>query len=178
MPNTGLGLIHIYYGDGKGKTSAALGLAIRSAGNGYKVLINRFLKNSNSCELPILKNIPGITVTGSEKDFGFFFSMSPDAKNEASTYYTNQLKDAFKKAIDEKFNVLILDEINVAVNLGLIDEALLLELIRNKPSNMELIMTGRDPSKAMIELADYVSEIKNIKHPFEKGITSRLGIEE
>lgn len=69
MPNTGLGLIHIYYGDGKGKTSAALGLAIRSAGNGYKVLINRFLKNSNSCELPILKNIPGITVTGSEKDF-------------------------------------------------------------------------------------------------------------
>ena len=104
--------------------------------------------------------------------------MSPDAKNEASNYYTNQLKDAFKKAIDETFNVLILDEINVAVNLGLIDEALLLELIRNKPSNMELIMTGRDPSKAMIELADYVSEIKNIKHPFEKGITSRLGIEE
>lgn len=171
-----LGLIHIYCGDGKGKTTAATGLAIRAAGSGYKVLISRFLKNNLSGELNILKTIPNICVTGSEKDFGFFFNMSENEKNDARQYFSSQLIQSFEHS--KNYDLLILDEINVSVDLKLIDESLLVRLIQNKPKHLEVILTGRNPSDSIIALADYISEIKCIKHPFDRGITSRKGIEE
>lgn len=171
-----LGLIHIYCGDGKGKTTAATGLAIRAAGSGYKVLINRFLKNNLSGELNILNTISNICVTGSEKDFGFFYNMSDREKSEACRYFSSQLIQAFEDA--KNFDMLILDEINVAVDLNIIDETLLLKLLKNKPEHLEVILTGRNPSDSMTAMADYVSEIKCVKHPFDKGLSSRKGIEE
>ena len=173
-----LGLIHIYCGDGKGKTTAATGLAIRAAGNNLKVLISRFLKNDYSSELSILNAIKNIKVNCSKKDFGFFFNMTDKEKVEASIYYSEQLKSIFNEAFEQNYDVLILDEINVAISLGLVDENLLIELINTKPEHLELILTGRNPTKKLISMADYVSEIQCIKHPYEKGIQARKGIEE
>ena len=171
-----LGLIHVYCGDGKGKTTASLGLAIRCAGSGFKVLISRFLKNNLSGELNILNTIPNICVMGSEKDFGFFFNMSESKKKDAREYFTTQLIQTFEASKD--YDLLILDEINAAVELELIDEELLISLIMNKPEHLETVLTGRNPSDSIVAMADYVSEIKCVKHPFDKGITSRKGIEE
>lgn len=171
-----LGLIHIYHGDGKGKSTAAVGLAVRAAGAGYKVLISRFLKNQQSGELNILKTIPNICITGSEKDFGFFFQMSEQEKQSAAEFFTEQLKTAFELAAD--YDMLILDEINVAVDLKLVEESVLTDCIEHKPKQLELVLTGRNPTDTLISLADYVSEIKCIRHPFGKGIPSRKGIEE
>lgn len=174
MNNT-FGLIHVYYGDGKGKTTAATGLAIRAAGSGNKVLINRFLKNSHSGELNILNQINNISVTGSEKAFGFSFNMTDDEKKEAAIYYTNQLHSVFKAAGD--YDLLILDEINVAVDLGYVEESVLINYIKEKPEHLEVVLTGRNPSANILAMADYASEIKSIKHPYEKGVPARTGIE-
>ena len=175
MKNNNLGLIHIYCGDGKGKTTAATGLALRCAGAGYKVLISRFLKNDNSCELSILNQISNITVVQTKKEFGFFSSMSEEQIIEASEYYSEQLKNAFIDS--EYYDMLFLDEINVAVSLGLISEDLLIDLISHKKDNLELVLTGRNPSERVTSLADYVSEIKCIRHPYNQGVTARIGIE-
>lgn len=174
--NNKTGYIHIYYGDGKGKTTSAIGLAIRAAGAGYRIYISRFLKNDKSSELNILQSISNIHVSGSEKDFGFFFHMSEETKKEAKEFFTFQLTNAFQQS--KEYDMLILDEINVAVDLGLVDESLLINYMQNKPKHLELILTGRNPSKKMLSLADYASEIKCQKHPFNKGISSRTGIEE
>lgn len=176
--NNEFGLIHIYCGDGKGKTSAATGLAIRAAGRRNRVLISRFLKNNDSGELEILNSLENIVVTGSEKNFDFTFNMSDREKSLASDFFTNQLIQAFKQAESESFDMLILDEINIMTSLNLIDEKLLLNLISSKPEHLELILTGRNPSPSLINIADYVSDIQCIKHPFNKGIMSRKGIEE
>ncbi len=173
-----LGLIHIYCGAGKGKSTAATGLAIRAAGAGYRVLIARFLKNDASSELNILKTIPGIRVIETPKDFGFIWNMSENEKEEAAAYYTRMLTDAMQTASNDNYDMLILDEINVAADLNLVSEELLIRFAKKKPDHLELVLTGRNPGPALLELADYVSEIHCVKHPYEKGICSRIGIEE
>ena len=169
------GLIHIYCGDGKGKTSAALGLAVRAAGSGLKVLAARFLKNDRSGEVPVLEQISGIQVLSCEKSFGFSWTMTPQEKQEAGEYYTGLLRRAFDLGAD--LDVLVLDEICGAVSLGFIDEKVLLDALSRKPKGLEVVMTGRIPSEALLELADYVTEMKALKHPYEKGIEARAGIE-
>ncbi|MCI8667942.1 MAG: cob(I)yrinic acid a,c-diamide adenosyltransferase [Lachnospiraceae bacterium] len=176
--NQNLGLIHIYCGDGKGKTTAATGLAIRMAGAGYRILIARFLKNEASSELNILKTIPGINVIETFRDFGFIWNMSKSEKEEAAAFYTRLLTDAMQTASNDNYNMLILDEINVAIDLKLVPEELMIQFVKKKPAHLELVLTGRNPRPALLELADYVSEIHSVKHPFEKGICSRIGIEE
>lgn len=173
-----LGLIHIYCGDGKGKTTTATGLAVRMAGAGFRVLIARFLKNDASSELNILNTIPGIDVIQTPKDFGFIWNMSKSEKEEAAAFYTQLLKSSLQSASDDNYNMLILDEINVAIDLKLVSEELLIQTIKKKPARLELVLTGRNPHPALLELADYVSEIHCVKHPFEKGINARIGIEE
>ncbi len=173
-----LGLIQIYCGDGKGKTTAALGLAIRMAGAGFRVLIARFLKNDDSNELKILEIIPNIDVINTAKDFGFIWNMSEQEKEDAAACYTRLLTDSMDTAADKGYDMLILDEINVAVDLNLVKEDLLIQVIKNKPAHLELVLTGRNPSSSLLDLADYVSDIHCIKHPFETGILARTGIEE
>lgn len=171
------GLIHIYYGDGKGKTSMAIGQSIRSAGAGAKVLFVRFLKNNSSSELNILKQIPSIEINEIEKDFGFFFNMNEIQKKEAVSYYTHMFLQTIEKIKTNSYDLLVLDEINVATNLSLINEKLVSDFLTEKPENLEVILTGRDPSETLIDLSDYASKICKIKHPFDQGIQARQGIE-
>lgn len=173
-----LGLIHIYCGDGKGKTTAASGLALRMAGANFRVLIARFLKNDDSSELNILNTLPGIDVIQTPKDFGFIWNMSDVEKIEAGNYYSQLLINSMNTASEQDYNMLILDEINVAVDLDFVKEELLLQIINQKPKNLELVLTGRNPKPSILEVADYVSDIHCVKHPFEKGISSRTGIED
>ncbi len=173
------GLIHIYTGEGKGKTTAGLGLCLRAAGSGLKVLIARFLKTNNSAELTALEHFDNVELVPNEKSFGFSktWKDDPEKKALAKEYYSAMLDAALRQAVNGYYDVLMLDEIIASVRLGVVDTEQLLEFLKNKPDNLEVIMTGRDPIPELIELADYVSEIKKIKHPFDQGIIARKGIE-
>ncbi|WP_124067568.1 cob(I)yrinic acid a,c-diamide adenosyltransferase [Clostridium sp. E02] len=169
--------VHIYCGDGKGKTTAAIGLAVRAFGSGKKVLITRFLKTDHSGEVAALANLSGITVTPCERSFGFFTKMSEQQKKEAAVYYSDLLHGTFLKVKEENYDMLVLDEIMAVCNYGLVDENIVLEFLSHRQDGLEVVMTGRNPSSQLIESADYVSEIKKIKHPYDDGIQARKGIE-
>lgn len=169
------GLVHIYCGDGKGKTSAAIGLAVRAAGRGKKVLISRFLKTDNSGEVMILKEIPGITVLPCEKSFGFLFRMNEEQKKEAASYYQEQFEKTVKMA--ERYDLLILDEMMASISGKMVPEERVLQFLQEKPENLEVVLTGRNPSDRLKEEADYISEILAVRHPYEQGIPAREGIE-
>ena len=171
------GCVHIYCGDGKGKTSAAVGLAVRAAGRGKRVLIVRFLKTDNSGEVEVLRTIPGITVTPCDRTFGFVFRMNEQQKREAAEYFQKRFETAVREAVDGKFDMLILDEIMASCNYGMVSEDDVAEFLKTRPETMEVVLTGRDPSECLISLSDYVSEIKMIKHPYTQGIEAREGIE-
>lgn len=171
------GLIHIYCGDGKGKTTAAIGQAVRAAGRGKKVLAARFLKTDDSGEVSVLQNISGITVIPCDRTFGFVFRMKEEEKAEAAQYFTERFRKSIRQAIDGGCDMLILDEIMASCNYGMVPEEEVIAFLKNKPEKLEVIMTGRGPSEELMELADYVTEMKMVKHPFTKGIPAREGIE-
>ncbi len=171
------GLIHLYYGDGKGKTTAALGLAVRAAGSGFQVVLVQFLKNHNTGELAILDTIPNINVLRGKEGVSFSFTMTEEEKRKTRLVHDENLKKAIELVVSGNGDMLILNEAIGASSRGLIDKELLYTFVRNKPEKLELIMTGRNPAQWMIDCADYVSEIKKVKHPYEKGIPARTGIE-
>ena len=168
------GLIHIYCGDGKGKTTAAVGLCVRASGRGKKCLWTSFLKDYDSGEF--VGTFP-FTLYQGEPVRQFVFTMSEEQKKATADEHTQRLKDVFEKASKEGFDLLVLDESIASCNLGLIPTDLLVQLLREKPTHLEVVMTGRDPKAELVELADYVSEIRPIKHPYDNGIPSREGIE-
>lgn len=171
------GLIHIYCGDGKGKTSAAVGLAVRAAGTGMRVLVVRFMKNEHSGEIKALEYIPGIELIHPEKTFGFMKYLSEEEKAE---FYriSEALWDRTEKAVQEKsYDVLVVDEFMAAYGYGLIPREKAVRFLKNKPEGLEVVLTGRNPAEEILELADYVSEIRKEKHPFDRGIPARKGIE-
>lgn len=169
--------VHIYCGDGKGKTTAAIGLAVRAAGCGRRVLITRFLKTDHSGEVEALKKIPEITVTPCEKSFGFFSNMTDSQKKEAALWYTSLLESTLKKAVEESYDLLILDEIMAVSNFHLVDETVVQDFLKHRPDHLEVVLTGRSTSPALQSLSDYVSEIQKIKHPYDQGLPAREGIE-
>ena len=171
------GLIHIYCGDGKGKTTAATGLAVRAAGRGKRVVIARFLKTDDSGEVPVLKQIPGITVIPCTKTFGFYFRMTEEQKKEAAVYYSGLLEQAWQTAKEQKAGLLVLDEIMAVMKYEIISVDEMLEFLKNISEEVEVVLTGRNPAPRLVEAADYVSEIRKIKHPYDKGVTARKGIE-
>ncbi len=171
------GLIHIYEGDGKGKTSAGVGLAVRCAGSGQKVLYTQFLKSGSSCELNILDQIDTICVERCEEKFGFVFQMSPETKEKAKCCYTEHLRKIIRQAKEGGYRLLVMDEMIASYNLEMIDREELLCFLKNKPEELEVVLTGRDPAPELVELADYVSRVQKIKHPFDQGIPARRGIE-
>ena len=173
------GLIHIYTGEGKGKTTAAIGLSIRFAGNGGNVLFTQFLKDDKSSEINILNKIDNITFLASGKNFGFTRSMTPEIKKLAKAHFSSHLNKTIEIAVSKSknFNLLVLDEIIAADNSGFVPHEKLISFLKNKPENLEVVLTGRSPSDDIISLADYVSEIKKIKHPYDKKIQARAGIE-
>ncbi len=170
------GLIHVYCGDGKGKTTAAMGLALRAAGSGKKVIVMQFSKDGKSSELVSLNRVPGVEVIPQTRTFGFTWTLSEEEKAEAAVYYSGLLEKAFEAA-ENGCGLLVLDEAMSACANGFIKETRLLELLRQKPEELEVVLTGRGPSAQLLELADYVTEMCKRKHPFEKGVPARKGIE-
>ena len=171
------GLIHIYCGDGKGKTTAATGLAIRGAGHLMKVIFVQFMKDGTSNELKILNDIDNIDVMVCKKHLGFSWNMDDETKKSAREEYTKLFENSIEEAIKNEADMIIFDEIVSAVQCNFISKDKVFKFLNEKPEKLEVILTGRNPSKELIEKADYVSEIKKIKHPFDSGIGSRIGIE-
>ena len=173
----GTGLIHIYYGNGKGKTTTGMGLITRAAGYGCKVLLYQFMKNNQTSERKILEQVPNITIENGREQVKFSFQMTPEEKAEARKFYEEEFKRITQKAEKEQYDVLFMDETIYTVSAGLLDEQLVLKFLREKREDLEVILTGNTPSEDMIQLADYVSEIRMIKHPYQKGQPARKGIE-
>ena len=141
------------------------------------MVIARFLKTDDSGEVFVLKQIPGIILIPCTKTFGFYFRMTEEQKKEAAVYYSGLLEQAWQMAEEQNAGLLVLDEIMAVCNYGLVKEKRLLELLKSKPENLEVVLTGRGPSKALLDRADYVSEIMKRKHPFDQGTGAREGIE-
>lgn len=172
-----MGLMHIYCGDGKGKTTAALGLAVRAAGAGMRVHIIQLLKGSDTAELSVLRNIPGITLERCEKNYGFVWNMSDDDKARITECHNSMLEKGYSMVRSGEVDMLIIDEFNAAYRHGILDRAKAERFLTEKPGNAELVITGREPAEIFVDCADYVSEIKCVKHPYSKGINARRGIE-
>lgn len=171
------GLIHIYCGNGKGKTTACLGLTIRCAGHGNKVLFVQFLKSRPTGELNSLELLPNIEVLRGKETKKFTFQMTAEEKQEVLREHEQLFAKIQTKLAEENVQLLVLDEIIGACNTDVFDENQLLDFLKTKPQRLEVVLSGRDPSPELLELADYVSEICKRKHPFDKGIPARSGIE-
>ena len=168
------GYIHVYTGDGKGKTTAALGLAIRAVGAGLKVYIAQFLKHGDYSEIKGLDRFSD-TITVEQFGCGRFIKGRPSKEDVAAA--RQGLKKVKTILAAGKYSVVILDEANVAVSLNLFSENELLEILDHRPNNVEIIITGRGAAPGIIEAADLVTEMKEIKHYFKKGVKARIGIE-
>ncbi len=164
-------MLHIYCGDGKGKTTAALGLAVRAAGAGLRVHIVQLMKGSPTSELAALARIPGISVARCDRDYGFSWKMSERDKSEITECHNRLMGEAFSLGAD----MVILDEFNSAYANGLLDREAAEKLIGEAAA--EIVLTGRDPDPRFLEKADYISEIQCVRHPYERGVTARKGIE-
>lgn len=166
---------HLYTGDGKGKTTSAIGLLIRASGSGKRVLFFQFLKDNNSNERDIIKRLKNVNIMDGPKHLNEIWNFSEDKIKEMSPYYENKLSEI--KSLMSDYDMVILDEAIVAINYGYINRNSLIDFIKEFPEGKELVVTGRDADKVIIELFDYVTEMKKIKHPFDKGKKAREGIE-
>ena len=168
------GYIHIYTGNGKGKTTAAIGLAIRAAGANLQVFLAQFIKGKQYSELNTLNRLSDqITV----EQFGlpsFIYGKPSEPDIEAAHYGLERVKSSM---LSGRFDMIIIDEGNVAVTCGLLSKQDILDLIAMKPENLELVITGRGALPEIIEKADIVTEMKAIKHYYDNGVDARIGIE-
>lgn len=174
------GYIQIYTGNGKGKTTASLGLAMRALGRNWKVLLIMFTKGGNDYgELTSFQNLsPEIKNNLTIVQAGLDRIIYDNNKNEDDKKVIQTGWNLAKKAIlNNEYNLIILDEANIAIALGLIDIEDVVEVLKNKPDEMEIVLTGRDANPRVIELAHLVSEIKPLKHYWDTGISARKGIE-
>ncbi len=171
------GLIHIYCGENKGKTTASVGLAVRSFGRGFNVIFSQFLKTSPSGEIKSFEKL-GIEVHRITKPKGFTWEMN----EEELQLLKEEHNKLFKKVTslinsDGDNTILVCDELVGAYVGGHIDKSMVMEFLNNKPKNLEVVLTGRNPSQELLEIADYVTEMKKIKHPIDNGVDARKGIE-
>ena len=171
------GLIHLYTGDGKGKTTAALGLLLRAYGRGRRVVLAQFLKGRDTGELHALEKLPDVTVLRHTGDFGFYKSASEQNKSEIRRRNDAILTEAMRLVNDGLCDLLVLDEICAAYNHGAVDTVLVDRLILHKPTGLELVLTGRNAPPKFMAAADYVTELVKRKHPYDSGIAAREGIE-
>lgn len=174
------GYIQVYTGDGKGKTTASLGLAMRALGRCWKVLIIMFTKGGDDYgELNSFRNLsPEISKNLTIVQAGLDRIVYSTNKNKSDADEIKKGWELAKKAIkNDEYNLIILDEANIAIDLGLIDLDEMLEILKNKPEEMEIVLTGRNARQEIIDIAHLVSEIKPIKHYWDTGIAARKGIE-
>lgn len=170
-------MVHIYYGDGKGKTTAAIGLAVRAAGSRMKVLFVQFLKTEFSGERHTLSHTENISLTFCPLELNFTYNMDTAEKAKASVTFRKIFDDAVTTVLTEKYDMIVLDEIFSAISADMISESAVYEFVTNAPKNIEVVMTGHNPPQKIMELADYITEMKKIKHPYDKGVQARFGIE-
>ncbi len=169
-------MIHLYFGDGKGKTTAAVGLAVRALGQGIPVVFVQFLKSRPVGEVKLLEKLGAIVLRGKATE-GFASRMTEEEKIETKRISNHNFEKALSLCKKKSCVLLVLDEVCAAWNLGLVDRVEIEYLISNKTENMEIVLTGRNPPPVMIEKADYVTEMKKEKHPFDAGVSARRGIE-
>ncbi len=170
------GLVIVYTGPGKGKTTASLGMAIRALGHGMKVLIVQFLKSAEYGEHKVLKKLQGIDLYIGGK--GFCRVCGDNLPfSEHKSFAQNSLSYAYSAVISAKYDMVVLDEINCATSVKLIKVSEVMKLIRNKPENLHLVLTGRGAPKSVVKAADLVSEIIDIKHSYAKGVQAQVGVE-
>ena len=171
------GLIHIYYGYGKGKTTAALGLVLRACGYDMKVVIVQFLKEMRTGELISLENLPNVTVFRGAATAEFTNTMSKDEKDRTTNIHNNNLEKALKLVDEDQCDLLVLDEVLDAYQMGMVDEKLFERIVLNKPKGLELVITGHKKTDWVMKKGDYITEMVSVKHPYSKGIRARKGIE-
>lgn len=166
------GLLHLYWGDGKGKTTAAMGLALRALGSGKRVVIVQFLKGGKSSEIPLLEQL-GAKIYRGKAGQKFVFQM-----NDAEKAATRELQNAnLRAAQQEPADLLILDEAGSAWELDMVDKELLKAVVLERPAEQECVLTAHGAPDWMLEAADYSTEMKCHRHPYQKGIAAREGIE-
>ena len=170
------GLVHIYCGDGKGKTTAAVGLLARAAGSGKRTALVQFLKGGETGEITPLAAL-GVRILRGKGSAPFSFSMTDAQRDAARAVHSAHLLEATAWASAGEVDVLVLDEALGALRRGLLDESALRALVLEKPAALELVLTGRNPPDWLLEAADYVSEFRKEKHPYDVGIPARHGIE-
>lgn len=168
-------MVHIYCGDGKGKTTCAMGLAVRAAGHGRKVAVAQFLKGGNSGERAVLERLPNVVCLPVPEAVKFTFQMNEQEKDE----FRASMTDAFARAVQaaEACDLLVLDELCAAVSTGMVPLEAALAFLDSRPEGLEVVITGRDPDPALLERADYVTEMCKRKHPFDRGVQAREGVE-
>jgi cob(I)alamin adenosyltransferase len=172
------GFVIVYTGKGKGKTTAALGIALRAVGHDYKICMIQFIKGSwHYGEMTSSKRLePEFELIAVGKGFvGILDDKTPLEIHQKIAQEAIQISK--EKILSEKYNIVILDEVNYAVNLGLIDVKDVLELIKVKPQKVTLILTGNHVKQEIIDVADLVTEMREIKHPFQRGIRAKKGID-
>lgn len=170
------GLVIVHTGDGKGKTTAALGLALRAVGQGLRVSMIQFIKGSwKYGELKAPEFLPGFSITPMGKGFVGIGGKEPDPRDiEAAREAFSAAREKVESGTSD---MVILDEVNIAVALGLVRVEELLDLIRVKPAHVHLVLTGRNARPEVIAAADLVTEMKEIKHPYRQGVKAQMGIE-
>ncbi|UCH57582.1 MAG: cob(I)yrinic acid a,c-diamide adenosyltransferase [Candidatus Bathyarchaeota archaeon] len=174
-PRLEFGITQVYTGNGKGKTSAAFGLALRAMGRGLKVYVIQFIKGGfDYGEIHIVDKLPNITLVA----FGRGQFVNLENPEEEDNRLAEEALEHAKKIIEEgEHDIVILDEVNVALAFGLVELEDVIALIRGKPKKVELVLTGRGAPKEIIDAADLVTEMGEVKHPFNRGTKGRKGIE-
>lgn len=198
-------MIQLYTGDGKGKTTAAVGQAVRAVGSGYRVMFCQFMKGGESGELEVLKGLPQVEIYRCEREFPFFNAMTDWDKEEITEIHNEIIRNIIRRfdGLNNTGNIstngsgavglmVVLDEITYPLNWGLIDVSLFKDLVgkmkalyngrsgdsgEESLSRIELVLTGREPDRFILENADYITEMKKLRHPFDWGIQARKGIE-
>lgn len=169
------GLLHIYCGDGKGKTTAAVGLTVRAAGAGIPVVFAQFFKSGGSSEVKILRQIANVHTIHCQTVHGRFSNMTDAQRQQARADYRALLETTLELA--QNAGLLVLDEAVSACNHGILDEERLTQWLSGRPDGLEVVLTGRNPSDRLLGLADYVTEMKKLRHPYDRGVRARPGIE-
>jgi cob(I)alamin adenosyltransferase len=169
------GLVHVYTGDGKGKTTAALGIAVRAAGHGMRTYVGQFLKGRACGELKSLQRLaPDVTVEQLGTDRWIGGGGASLTQRQAAQLGLPRARGVL---LSGEYDIVILDEVNVAVHFGILAEEEVLQLIECRPPETELVLTGRQAPEVFIARADLVTEMRQVRHPYERGIKARPGIE-
>ena len=170
--------IHIYCGDGKGKTTASIGLSVRACGRGWPVVLSQFLKGSTSGELKVLTTLPNYHyVPAPSATCKFVFQMNDAEKSVCREQVRQHFADTAAAVAQYHARLLVMDEVLDAVALGMLPDEELAAFLKSRPQELEVVMTGRAPTPCTEPLADYITRMEKVRHPFDRGLNARIGVE-